>query len=134
MPSQPTQMRSLDGGVGLFHRHCHFGFPSAALSNTAVFAMLTPGMSSELLLLPQASDHTHTNTLVKHFPVSPPAVAHTLPPSTGAPLILQSKALSMGLLQHTEFLEHTFFLSLNFYDFHLHSTSSINPRTTHFGS
>lgn len=40
----------------------------------------------------------------------------------------------MGLLQHTEFLEHTFFLSLNFYDFHLHSTSSINPRTTHFGS
>lgn len=82
---------------GLFHRHSHFGLPSAASSSRAVFAMLTACMSSKLLLLPQASDQTHTNTLVKHFPVSSPAVAHTLPPSVGAPLILQSKALSMGL-------------------------------------
>ena len=58
------------------------------------------------------------------FPVSSPAVAHTLPPSVVAPLILYSKSLSMGLLQHTGFLKHIFFLSLNSYDFHLRSTSS----------
>ena len=80
-------MRSLDGGVGLFHRHSHFGFPSAALSNTAMFAMLTPGMSSKPLLLPQASDQTHTNTLVKHFPS----------------LLQQSLTLSLPLLEHLLF-------------------------------
>ena len=124
IPSQPTQIRSLVQGVGLFPRHSRFGFPSPALSSTAMFTMLTPCMSSKLLLLPQASDQTHINTLVKRFPVSSPAVAHILPPSVVAPLILYSKSLSMGLLQHTGFLEHIFFLSLNFYDFHLCSTSS----------
>lgn len=108
IPSQPTQIRSLVQGVGLFPRHSHFGFPSPVLSSTAMFAMLTPCMSSKLLLLRQASDQTHINTPVKRFPVSSPAVAHTLPPSVVAPLILYSKSLSMGLLQHTGFLKHYF--------------------------